>query len=142
MTIIRAATIASITAGLLGACQDTGQRSMHVLSPGSNFAVVEINGQVAPDGVTMMIGEKGGVNGRAPCNLYNGQLTQRDGAITVSGMVMTRMACLDPQRDRAENRFTAAIGAVTAASRGKNGEVLLTDAEGRERLRLRPIAAG
>ncbi len=142
MTIARPAIAAMIALGLLAACQDAGQRSMRVLAPGSDFAVVAINGQPAPDGVTMQIGADGRVSGRAPCNHYTGQLTRRDGAITVSGMVMTQMACADPQRNLAENRFTAAMGVVTAASRADGAEVVLTDAEGRERLRLRPAMPG
>lgn len=140
MTVIRAAISAMIAAGLLAACQDAGQRSMRVLVPGSNFAVVQINGQTAPEGMTMAIGSDGRISGRAPCNRYSGQLTQRDGAITISGMVMTRMACADPQLERAENRFTDSMGVVTTASRRADSEVVLSDAEGRERLRLRLAA--
>ena len=134
----RAAIAAVIALGLLAACQDPGRRSMRALPPGSDFAVVAINGRPAPEGVTMRIGADGRVSGRTPCNHYTGQLTERYGAIAVSGMVVTRMACADPERDLAENRFTAAMGVVTAAGRTDGAEVVLTDAEGRERLRLRP----
>ncbi|MFD2814075.1 META domain-containing protein [Paracoccus aerius] len=95
----------------------------------------------APAGVTLDVGESGRVTGRAPCNRYSGQLTQSGGAMTVSGTVMTRMACAEPDRMMAETRFGMALGSITAARRSADG-IALIDPEGRERIGLIPNAGG
>lgn len=136
MPIPRAAALLAALAGL-AACQDAGERSVAMLRPGSSFAVARIDGAPAPAGVTLEMGEGGRVTGRAPCNRYSGQLTQQNGAMTVSGTVMTRMACADAGRTLAETRFGNALGSVTAARRAGGG-IALVDPEGRERIGLVP----
>ncbi|WEF23954.1 META domain-containing protein [Paracoccus sp. S3-43] len=133
-TIAGLAVIAS-----LAACQDAGERSVALLRPGGSFTVARIDGAPAPAGVTLEVGEDGRVSGRAPCNRYSGQLTESGGAMAVSGMVMTRMACVETDRNLAETRFATALGSVTAA-RGTAEGIALTDPEGKERIGL--IAAG
>ena len=125
----------------LAACQDAGERSVSMLRPGSSFTVARIDGTPAPAGVTLDGGESGRVTGRAPCNRYSGQLTQSGGAMTVSGTVMTRMACAEPDRMMAETRFGMALGSITAARRSADG-IALIDPEGRERIGLIPNAGG
>lgn len=125
----------------LAACQDAGERSVSMLRPGSSFTVARIDGTPAPAGVTLDVGESGRVTGRAPCNRYSGQLTQSGGAMTVSGTVMTRMACAEPDRMMAETRFGMALGSITAARRSADG-IALVDPEGRERIGLIPNAGG
>ncbi|GHG14728.1 META domain-containing protein [Paracoccus aerius] len=125
----------------LAACQDAGERSVSMLRPGSSFTVARIDGTPAPAGVTLDVGESGRVTGRAPCNRYSGQLTQSGGAMTVSGTVMTRMACAEPDRMMAETRFGMALGSITAARRSADG-IALIDPEGRERIGLIPNAGG
>ena len=125
----------------LAACQDPGERSVAMLRPGSSFAVARIDGAPAPGGVTLEVGEGGRVTGRAPCNRYSGQLTESGGAMTVSGMVMTRAACLEPDRTMAEMRFAVALGSITGARRSGD-TVALIDPEGRERIALIPAAGG
>lgn len=125
----------------LAACQDAGERSVSMLRPGSSFTVARIDGTPAPAGVTLDVGEGGRVTGRAPCNRYSGQLTQSGGAMTVSGTVMTRMACAEPDRMMVETRFGMALGSITAARRSADG-IALVDPEGRERIGLIPNAGG
>lgn len=121
--------------GALAACQDAGERAISILRPGSSFTVARIDGAPAPAGVTFEVGEGSRVTGRAPCNRYSGQLTQSGGAMTVSGLVMTRMACAEADRNLAEMRFGNALGSVTAARRTADG-IALIDPEGRERIGL------
>ncbi|MTE00426.1 META domain-containing protein [Paracoccus sp. YIM 132242] len=136
MTLTR--TLAALAAAAaLAACQDAGERSVAMLRPGSSFTVARIDGAPAPAGVTFEVGEGSRVTGRAPCNRYSGQLTESGGAMTVSGTVMTRMACGEADRMMAETRFGIALGSVTAARRTGEG-IALTDPEGRERLGLVP----
>ncbi|MFC3630209.1 META domain-containing protein [Paracoccus angustae] len=136
MTITRTlAILAAVSA--LTACQDAGERSVSMLRPGSSFTVARIDGAPAPAGVTFDVGEGSRVTGRAPCNRYSGQLTQRNGAMTVSGTVMTRMACAEADRNLAEMRFGNALGSITAARRLGDG-IALIDPEGRERIGLVP----
>ena len=123
----------------LAACQDAGEHSVAMLRPGAGFTVARIDGAPAPAGVTFEVGVGGRVTGRAPCNRYSGQLTESDGAMTVSGTVMTRMACAEADRMIAETRFGTALGSITAARRTADG-VGLIDPEGRERIGL--TAAG
>ncbi len=134
MTMTRTLAALAILAAL-AACQDAGERSVAMLRPGASFIVARIDGAPAPDGVTFEVGEGGRVTGRAPCNRYSGQLTESGGAMTVSGTVMTRMACAEADRNLAEMRFGNALGSVTAARRGTDG-IALVDPEGRERLGL------
>jgi len=136
----RALAVLAATASL-AACQDVGERSVSMLRPGSSFTVARIDGTPAPAGVTLDVGESGRVTGRAPCNRYSGQLTQSGGAMTVSGTVMTRMACAEPDRMMAETRFGMALGSITAARRSADGTALI-DPEGRERIGLIPNAGG
>ena len=136
MTITRTlAILAAVSA--LTACQDAGERSVSMLRPGSSFTVARIDGAPAPAGVTFDVGEGSRVTGRAPCNRYSAQLTQRNGAMTVSGTVMTRMACAEADRNLAEMRFGNALGSITAARRLGDG-IALIDPEGRERIGLVP----
>ncbi|WP_374299795.1 META domain-containing protein [Paracoccus sp. (in: a-proteobacteria)] len=136
MPIARALAVLAATAAL-AACQDAGERSVSMLRPGSSFTVARIDGAPAPAGVTFEVGEGSRVTGRAPCNRYSAQLTERDGAMTVSGTVMTRMACAEADRNLAEMRFGNALGSVTAARRVADG-IALIDPEGKERLGLVP----
>lgn len=125
-------------AAALAACQDAGERSVAMLKPGDRFAVIRIDGAPAPERVTFEVGSGGRITGRAPCNRYSGQLTEQGGAMTASGLVITRMACADPARTLAETRFVNAIGAVTAARRMGDGTALV-DPQGEARLVLTPI---
>lgn len=136
MPVTRALAVLAATA-TLAACQDAGQRSVALLRPGASFTVARIDGAPAPAGVTLEVGEGGRVTGRAPCNRYSGQLTESGGAMTVSGVVMTRMACADADRNLAETRFGNALGSVTAARR-TGEDIVLADSEGRERIGLVP----
>lgn len=138
MPIIRPLAILA-AAATLAACQDAGERSVAMLRPGDSFAVTRIDGAPAPTGVTFQVGEGSRVSGRAPCNRYTAQLTERDGAMTVSGTIMTRMACIEDDRSIAETRFGAALGAITAARRTGNG-ISLIDPEGKERIGLVPLS--
>lgn len=119
----------------LAACQDAGQRSVALLHPGERFAVARIDGAPAPDGLTLEVGEAGRITGQAPCNRYSGQLTEWGGAMSVSGVVITRRACADPALNLAEIRFGNALGSITAARRTGDG-VALADPQGRERIGL------
>lgn len=125
-------------AAALAACQDAGERSVAMLEPGARFAVIRIDGAPAPDGVSFEVGAGGRITGRAPCNRYSGQLTERGGAMTASGLVITRRACADPARTLAETRFVNAMGAVTAARPVAEGTALV-DPQGNERLVLAPV---
>ncbi|MFC3167118.1 META domain-containing protein [Paracoccus fontiphilus] len=136
MPIARALAVLAATAAL-AACQDAGERSVSMLRPGSSFTVARIDGAPAPAAVTFEVGEGSRVTGRAPCNRYSAQLTERDGAMTVSGTVMTRMACAEADRNLAEMRFGNALGSVTAARRVADG-IALIDPEGKERIGLVP----
>lgn len=135
--MIRILAVLAAAAGL-AACQDAGQRSVAMLQPGDSFTVARIDGAPAPDGVTFEVGPGGRITGRAPCNRYSGQLTEGGGAMAASGLVITRMACLDPVRTLAETRFVNAMGAVTAAQRTAGGPVLV-DPQGKERIALAPV---
>ena len=136
MPVPRALAVLVATAAL-AACQDAGERSVSMLRPGSSFTVARIDGAPAPAGVTFEVGEGSRVTGRAPCNRYSGQLTQSGGAMTVSGLVMTRMACAEADRNLAEMRFGNALGSVTAARRMGEG-IALIDPQGKVRIGLVP----
>ncbi|WP_295045546.1 META domain-containing protein [uncultured Paracoccus sp.] len=136
MLIIRSLALLAATT-TLAACQDAGERSVAMLTPGSSFAVARIDGDPAPLGVTLEVGEAGRISGRAPCNRYSGQLTESGGAMSVSGVVMTRMACIEPARSLAETRFGTALGSITAARSTADG-IALVDPEGKERIGLIP----
>ncbi|MBK4214546.1 META domain-containing protein [Paracoccus caeni] len=139
MTFTRNALIAGLGLGLLAACEDAGQRAVSTLAPGSTYAITRIDGSPAPDGVTFEVGEDGRVSGAGPCNRYSGQLTHQGEVMTIGGVVMTRRACLDAERNTAETRLSTALGVVTGVKPSEDrSTVALIDAEGRERILLQP----
>lgn len=135
--LMKRTLVALLSVAGLAACQDAGARSAAMLAPGDRFVVTAIDGIPAPEGVTLEVGSEGRISGRAPCNRFSAQLTHGGGAMTASGLVITRMACLDPGRALAEARFTAALGAVTGARRGPGGPELV-DPRGTARIALAP----
>lgn len=134
---MRSIFVVAVASLFLAGCQDTGQRSVGVLRTGGNFAVTQIDGRPAPDGVTMIITESGRVNGAGPCSFYTAQLTQSGGAMTLSGLIMTPRDCAGAAAKLTETQFRSALTTVIAAQAGADrAAVSLTDAEERVRLQL------
>lgn len=119
---------------LLTAC---GDQPNDTLSAG-NYAVLQINDQTAPSGITFDLDAQGRISGQAPCNRFMAQLERSGKTMSVSPVAATRMACMDPARSRAETDFLAALGAIAHAAPGTvPGQVELRDATG-TRLLLGP----
>ena len=117
-------------------CTDPAQTSLGALPAGAHFTVARLDGNAAPDGMTLDVGESGRITGQAPCNRYSGMLFAKNGAMTISGVTTTRMACADPARTHAETRFVNALGAITGTRKAVDGGVALIDTEDRERIVL------
>lgn len=123
---------------LMTACAVTGSGSAG-MPPAGNYLVVSIDGNAAPEGTTMQIGEDHRVSGKGPCNRYGAQITEANGALAILAVSQTRMACVDPARMSGDARFATALQSLTSyRSLSDNGGVALIDTEGKERLRLQP----
>lgn len=140
---MRHALMAGIGILALSAClSENSAAPTQPLPPGSGFAVLSIDGQPAPEGVTFQLSDEDRISGRAPCNNYMASLTRSKDGIAISPGASTRMACLDPDRAQAETRFLAALPEITAAAPGPGpGQVILSDKAGATRLLLGPPAA-
>lgn len=134
----RNAIIALAGLGLVTACNATGFGG-DAMPPVGSYVVTSIDGNPAPEGTTMQIGEDHRVSGKGPCNRYGGQFTEANGALAILAVSQTRMACSDPARMSGDARFATALQSVTSyRSLSDNGGVALIDPEGKERLRLEP----
>lgn len=106
------------------------------LEAGQNFAVIAIEGQPAPEGVTLEVVEPGRLAGQAPCNRWFANFNQDAATLRIGPAGATRMACLEDERMSAESDFFAALEAVDSVADGPDGEVLLTKG-GQPRITLR-----
>jgi heat shock protein HslJ len=66
--------------------------------------------------------------GQSGCNIYGGTVTFAGGAIRISAMSMTEMACADDRAMQSEAEYLAALGAVTRWAR--DGDQLVLTGEG------------
>lgn len=107
------------------------------LEAGHSFAVTAIDGQPAPEGVTLEVVEPGRLAGQAPCNRWFANFNQDAATLRIGPAGATRMACLDDDRMNAESGFFAALEAVDSIADGSDGEVLLTKG-GKPAITLRP----
>jgi heat shock protein HslJ len=64
------------------------------------------------------------IGGTAACNHYGGRLQVSGGRMSIQGLGMTAMACVDAGVMEAEAAYTAALGRVESIS-GEGGELLL-----------------
>jgi heat shock protein HslJ len=80
------------------------------------------------------------VSGSTGCNRYGGSYTiTDDGAIAISEVVSTKMACL-PEADAVEGAMLNGLDRTVSAQLGVD-RLSLVDADGRELLRFRPAVA-
>ncbi|WP_238084825.1 MULTISPECIES: heat shock protein HslJ [Pseudescherichia] len=90
---------------------------------GHRFVLENVNGKAIPPGENppeLRFGEKMAISG-SMCNRFSGQGKLSSGELTAKELVMTRMACADPQR----NELDSVIGTVL-----KDGaQVDLTDSQ-------------
>jgi heat shock protein HslJ/uncharacterized membrane protein len=107
---------------------------------GTSWIAEVIDGQGvldrAPSTMTLEADQR--LSGRAACNRYFGTYELGDGTLRLKPAGSTRMAC-EPAIMEQEARFLAALAAVTAFRREGN-TLWLSDASGRMRLRLVPLA--
>lgn len=82
---------------------------------------------------TMHLLADGALSGFGGCNRYNGEYTLSDGRLSFGPIASTKMAC--PGVGDVERRFFAALSD-TAGYRLEAGELVLTDAQGRDLARL------
>lgn len=84
---------------------------------------------------TLTLGADGLAGGNTGCNSYGGPYTVDGDRLAFGQMVMTFKMCLDPAM-RAERAFLDALPAV-ASFRLDDGELVLLDAAGKQRVRLK-----
>lgn len=77
----------------------------------------------------------GRLSGRAACNRFSAHFDTRDGGLSLSAPVSTRMACLEPARQAEEDALLAFLPQVARFDFEPGGDLLLRAADGR-RLRL------
>lgn len=80
------------------------------------YFLTSVNGRPVAGNAHIRLLEDGTFSGAAPCNLYNGTNTAPLPAFSATNVVSTRRACLNPEDNRAEAEFFAALRSVTRAS--------------------------
>jgi heat shock protein HslJ len=96
-----------------------------------NWKLSLINGQAPLAGSTISAKfEKGEIGGNSGCNSYGGQYSTSGNKLTLSQLVMTEMACMDPQgvMDQ-ETAFLQAFGQAASYSI-KDGNLEIQNASG------------
>ena len=106
---------------------------------GTSWVALEIDGRPATGGQsTLEFMANGKAAGRAGCNRYSGGVELHGPSIRFSDQVSTKMACPAPQMEQ-EQRFLNALQGVSSL-RLQRDELLLLDASGAVRMRLRPAS--
>ncbi len=107
---------------------DGGGGDPQRLFRGGGWVVDDLAGAATIDGsrLTLQFLADDRIAGRASCNRYQGQYQLSDsGALTVSGLGSTRMACA-PALMQQEARFLELLGQVTRARIGQDGSLRLS----------------
>ena len=97
---------------------------------GEAWQVVERAGARVSDAqpMTLVFGSDGRIAGMAACNRYSGAFSLSGEGLRLSQLSTTRMACAPALMDR-EQRFLAALGAVTGFAIGADGSLELKSGE-------------
>lgn len=94
---------------------------------------------VSADGIRLEIGKDGGLSGHAGCNTFSSQYILEDGGIQVGPVRTTRKAC-SASIMQTEAEFLSRLETATTYKVGRYG-LVLADAQGREILRFKAVAA-
>ena len=105
-------TLACVSAAIAAACASAAPNTL----AGTSWTVASVNGQPTsgPRTPTLVFDSQNRVNGNGGCNSYFGEYSAHDGAIDLSGVGRTEMACM-PQSIMAQE--DAYLGALDAATR-------------------------
>jgi len=107
---------------------------------GTAWIALEIDGRPASPGQsTLEFMASGKAAGHAGCNRYTGGVELHGPSIHFGDQAATRMACTAPQMEQEQRFFNALQGVSSLRMQGK--ELLLLDASGAVRVRLRPANA-
>lgn len=74
--------------------------------------------------------EDGGVRGSSGCNTFGGSYDVRGESLTISDLMATEMACLEPERMEQESAYFAILADVTSFSLS-DGRLVLSAPDGR-----------
>ncbi|MBP7240659.1 META domain-containing protein [Amaricoccus sp.] len=83
--------------------------------PGTEWRLVELNGEPYPARLTATLTEDGRIAGQGPCNLFNADYEGHWPDLTFRPIATTRMACPELAAE------TAAFAALAAVDHGENG---------------------
>jgi heat shock protein HslJ len=98
----------------------------------THWIVSSIDGRAPPAGasLTAAFGADGRISGDSGCNRYSGPYSQQGDVVRIGELVLTRRACLDPERTRLEQRLMDVLRNVSASRRDR-GRLILSGASGR-----------
>lgn len=115
---LSAATLVLSTAGCVR--HTTGSDTNPASPIGPEWRLIELNGvpSIEPEGDSRphirLLAEGTRLTGFTGCNNFNGQFTQDGTGLRVTGpLAMTRRACLEQNLNAQEQRFAAALEAMT-----------------------------
>jgi len=91
------------------------------LLAGSEWQLVELQGEAVAGEITLTFGEDGAVSGSGGCNTYGGSYSADDGMLTLSQLFSTEMACLE------ENLMAQEIAYFDALQSAANYEMTAED---------------
>lgn len=75
--------------------------------------------------------EAGRISGNASCNRFSGSYAFARGRLNTGPLATTRMACIDPVRNRQEQAILGLLGDRLAVSTNRSGKLVLSNARGR-----------
>ncbi len=127
----RAAALALLLAGCVGAAERAGQGAGAIVGPvrvAEDIAGAAASGE-AP--ITLQLGADGNASGRGGCNGYGGPYTPAGDALRFGPLAATKMACAPALMDQ-EQRYFDTLAQVARYAVADDGALLLTTAEGKE----------
>lgn len=93
-------------------------------------------GEVDPaDTVTLDFVEDARVAGRTGCNQFSGPIAADQGGVRLGPLILTKMACVDPDAQEVENAYVAALES-TRSFHIQDEQLVLADENGAELARL------
>ena len=102
----------------------------------NDWQVTAIDGEATVEDArpTLQFPEDGRLAGTSGCNRYFSSFEMDGNTVTIGNAGATMMACPEPLMDQ-ERRFFAALSASVSFEINADGELMLADAEGNNRLR-------
>jgi heat shock protein HslJ len=100
------------------------------LLAGSEWQLVELQGEAVAGEITLTFGEDGAISGSGGCNTYGGSYTVGDGRLTLSQLYSTEMACLEENLMAQEMAYLQALQSAASYEMTTEDQLVVTLMQG------------